>query len=70
MEDKILLTGWGGQVRKAIAEEMETALATYAHNGKQPFDAGFYVGLKRAVEILDATKVQREKAEQIQRAGK
>ena len=66
MEDKILLTGWGGQVRKAIAEEMETALATYAHNGKQPFDAGFYVGLKRAVEILDkyeteAAKTVREK---------
>lgn len=49
-----MLTGWGGRVRKAIAGELETARAAYEANGRKPFDAGFYEGLKLAVEILDA----------------
>jgi len=41
------------KARKEIGQELETARAAYESNGRKPFDAGFYEGLKLAVEILD-----------------
>jgi len=41
------------KARKEIGQELETARAAYEENGRKPFDAGFYEGLKLALEILD-----------------
>lgn len=49
-----MLTGWGGRVRKAVYEAQQQARDAYEANGRKPFDAGYYEGLKAAIEILDA----------------
>lgn len=46
------------KARKEIATELESARAAYEANGKKPFDAGFYEGVKAALEILDKHEAQ------------
>lgn len=41
------------KARKEIGAELESARTAYEANGRKPFDAGFYEGLKLALEILD-----------------
>lgn len=44
--------------RKEITTALESARAAYEANGKKPFDAGFYEGLKLAVELMDKEEAE------------